>query len=192
MCINVFVQIYTSAYIDMGLLMKALEIIWTKPMHMQYNFPCGGGMHLLIAGFASIGYLHGEVGPRELSFEFEFVCSLWLWYFLFKLTYYFWCLCCWQCKTKLVWKRVWQSFVMRLLSFFASSSPCCGLFCSVWMWQFLVVLTYFCKLTFSTQFLKVVLQEQQNFLWWCPLSFAWVLGIFLTLNQTQKRTDNCN
>ena len=33
-------------------------------------------MHLLIAGFASIGYLHGEVGLRELSFEFEFVCSL--------------------------------------------------------------------------------------------------------------------
>ena len=27
-------------------------------------------MHLLIAGFASIGYLHGEAGLRELSFEF--------------------------------------------------------------------------------------------------------------------------
>ena len=26
-------------------------------------------MHLLIAGFASIGYLHGEAGLRELSFE---------------------------------------------------------------------------------------------------------------------------
>ena len=33
-------------------------------------------MHLLIAGFASIGYFHGEAGLRELSFEFEFVCSL--------------------------------------------------------------------------------------------------------------------
>ena len=35
-------------------------------------------MHLLIAGFASIGYLHGEAGLRDLSFEFEFefVCSL--------------------------------------------------------------------------------------------------------------------
>ena len=32
-------------------------------------------MHLLIAGFASIGYLHGEAGLTELSFEFEFVCS---------------------------------------------------------------------------------------------------------------------
>ena len=43
---------------------------------MQYIFSCGGGMHLLIAGFASIGYLHGEAGLRELSFDFEFVCSL--------------------------------------------------------------------------------------------------------------------
>ena len=33
-------------------------------------------MHLLIAGFANIGYLHGEPGLRELSFEIEFVCIL--------------------------------------------------------------------------------------------------------------------
>ena len=59
-----------------GLLMKALEITWSKPMYMQYIFPCGGGMHLLIAGFASMGYLHGEAGLGELSFEFEFVSSL--------------------------------------------------------------------------------------------------------------------
>ena len=75
-CINVLVQIYTSAYFDMGLLMKALEILWAKPMYMKYIFPCGSGMHLLIEGFACIGYLHGEAGLRELSFEFEFVCSL--------------------------------------------------------------------------------------------------------------------
>ena len=58
--------------------MKALEITWAKSMFMQYIFPChcGGGMHLLIAGFASIGYLHGEAGLRKLLLEFEFVCSL--------------------------------------------------------------------------------------------------------------------
>ena len=72
-CINVLVQIYTSAYFDMGLFLKALEITWAKPMYMKYIFQCGGGMHLLIAGFASIGYLHGEAGLRELAFEFEFV-----------------------------------------------------------------------------------------------------------------------
>ena len=42
--------------------MKALEITWSKPMYMQYIFLCGGGMHLLIAGIANIGYLHGEAG----------------------------------------------------------------------------------------------------------------------------------
>ena len=73
MCINVLVHIYTSAYFDMGLLMKALEITWAKPMYMQYIFPCGGGMYLLIAGFESIGYVHGEAALRELSFDFEFV-----------------------------------------------------------------------------------------------------------------------
>ena len=59
-----------------GLLMKALEITWSKPMYMQYIFPCGGGMHLLIAGFPSMEYLQGEAELRELSFEFELVCSL--------------------------------------------------------------------------------------------------------------------
>ena len=70
--INVLVQIFTSAYFNMGLLMKALEITWDKPMYMQYIFPCGVGMHLLIAGFASIQYLHGETGLGEFKFEFKF------------------------------------------------------------------------------------------------------------------------
>ena len=53
--------------------MNALETTWAKPMYMQCIFSSEGGMHLLIAGFASIGYLHGEAGLRELSFEFEFI-----------------------------------------------------------------------------------------------------------------------
>ena len=60
----------------MVLLMKAVEITFDKPMYMRCIVPCECGKHLLIAGFASIGYLHGEAGFRELSFEFEFVCSL--------------------------------------------------------------------------------------------------------------------
>ena len=75
-CINVFVQIYTSAYFDMGLFTIALEITWAKAMYMKYIFLCKGAMHLLITGFASIGYLHGKAKLGELSFEFEFVCSL--------------------------------------------------------------------------------------------------------------------
>ena len=62
--INVLVKIYTPAIFDMGLLIKALEITWAKPLYMQFIFPCGGGMHLLIAGFASIGYLY-DTGPRS-------------------------------------------------------------------------------------------------------------------------------
>ena len=33
-------------------------------------------MHLLIPGFASIVYLRGELGLRELSFEFQFDCGI--------------------------------------------------------------------------------------------------------------------
>ena len=69
-CINVLVQIYTSAYFDMGLFTKALEITWAKPMYMKYIFLCEGGMHLLITGFASIGYLHGKARLGE------FICHL--------------------------------------------------------------------------------------------------------------------
>ena len=54
----------------MDLLMKALETIWDKPMYMQYIFSCRGGLHLLLAGFASMEYFRGEVGLRELRFEF--------------------------------------------------------------------------------------------------------------------------
>ena len=72
-CINVLVQIYTSAYFDMGLFTKTLEITWAKPMYMKYIILYEGGMHLLITGFASIGKLHGKATLGELSFEFEFV-----------------------------------------------------------------------------------------------------------------------
>ena len=96
-CINVLVQIYTPAYFDMGLFTKALEITWAKPMYMKYIFLCNGGMHLLITGFASLGYLHGKARLGVLSFEFEFVCSsfefefvcsLLLWYLLVILAYF--------------------------------------------------------------------------------------------------------
>ena len=79
----------------MGLFTKALEITWAKPMYMKYIFLCNGGMHHLITGFASIGYLHGKARLGVLSFEFEFVCSsfefvcsLLLWHFLVILAYF--------------------------------------------------------------------------------------------------------
>ena len=85
-------------------------------------------MYLLIAGFASIGYVHGEAALRELSFDFEFVIVVFPVHTQLTI---FLCLCCWQCKTKKTYleksvKR-FTSFAMRLLSCFASSSSCCVL-----------------------------------------------------------------
>ena len=56
-------------YFDMGLLTKALEITWAKPVELQGVIPCEGGMHLLMCVFAAIGYLYGDAGLRELLFE---------------------------------------------------------------------------------------------------------------------------
>ena len=86
-------------------------------------------MHLLITGFASIAYLHGEAGLRELSFEFEFVVFfpdhpnlLFLMSLLLAVLN----------KTGLEKSVIkLSSFVMRLLSCFASSLPCFGLVCNV-------------------------------------------------------------
>ena len=184
-CINVLVQIYTSAYFDMVLFTKALEITWAKPMYMKYIFLCEGGMHLLITGFASIGYLHGKARLGELSFEFELVCSLWLWYFLVILAYIFDVSAVDSVKQKLSGKEWAFSWV----SYHALPLPhrAVGVIVAVPGRTRLLF-----KLTFSIQFLKVVLQEQQSFLWWCPLSFACVLRGVLNMNQTQKWTDNCN
>ena len=74
-CMN-YSSVRTNTRFTVGLFTKALEITWAKPMYMKCIFLCEGGMHLLITGFASIGYLHGKARLGELSFEFEFVCSL--------------------------------------------------------------------------------------------------------------------
>ena len=189
-CINLLVQIYTSAYFDMGLFTKALEITWAKPMYMKYIFLCEGGMHLLITGFASIGYLHGKARLGELSFEFEFVCSLWLWYFLVILAYFFDFTAVDSVKHKLSWKECDKALLaLSWVSYHALPLPHSAVGVIV---AFPGRTHLLFKLTFSIQFLKVELQQQQNFLWWCPVSFAWVLRGILTINQTQKWTDNCN
>ena len=91
-------------------------------MYMKYIFLCEGGMHLLITGFASIGYLHGKGRLGELSFEFDFVCRLWLWYFLVILALFFDVSAVDSVK-KVVWKRVWQSFTLSWVSYQALPLP---------------------------------------------------------------------
>ena len=188
-CINVLVQIYTSAYFDMGLFTKALEITWAKSMYMKYIFLCEGGMHLLMTGFAGIGYLNGKARLGELSFEFEFVCSLWLWYFLVILAHFFDVSAVDSVKQKFSGKERDKTLrALSWVSYHALPLP----HRAVWVIVAVPGRTHLLfKLAFSIQFLKVVLQEKQNILWRWPVSFAWVLRGILTMNQTQKWTDNC-
>ena len=58
----------------MGLFTKALEITWAKPMYMKYIFLCEGGMHLLITGFARIGYFRGKENCH-LNLRLSAVCD---------------------------------------------------------------------------------------------------------------------
>ena len=61
----------------LGLFTKALEITWAKPMYMKHIFLCEGGMHLLITGFASIGYLmvRRDSENCHLNLSFSAVCD---------------------------------------------------------------------------------------------------------------------
>ena len=162
-CINVLVQIYMSAYF--GFIYKSFRNHMAKPMYMKYIFLCEGGMHLLITGFASIGYLMVRRDSENCH-----VCSLWLWLFLVILTYFFDVSAVDSVKQKLSGKECEKA--LRALSWGSQHAlplPHCavGVIVAVPGRTHLLF-----KLTFSIQFLKVVLQEQQNFLWWCPVSFA--------------------
>ena len=127
----------------MGLLMKALEISWAKPMDMQCIFPFEGRMHLSMAGFASTGHLRGEAELRELLFESDV-----------------------SAVGSVKQNLSGNSFLKFVMWLFHSlplphhavgwSAVCvCG---SSWSYS----LTF--KLTFSIQFFEVVQQEQQKFL----------------------------
>ena len=76
-CINVLVQIYTSAYFDMVLFTKALEITWAKPMYIKYTFLCEGEMLLLIKGFASIDtfLVRRDLENFHLNLNLSAVCD---------------------------------------------------------------------------------------------------------------------
>ena len=138
----------------MGLLTKALEITWAKPMYMKYIFLCEGGIHFLKTGFASSGYLHGKARLWELSFEFEFVCSLWLWYVLVILAYFFD-----VSAVDSVSKSCLEKRALSWVSYHALPFP----HRAVWVIVAVPGRTHLLfKLTFSIQFLKVVLQEQRT------------------------------
>lgn len=62
-------QSYSPVVFDMGLLTKALEIVWANPVELSGVIPCAGGMHFLIAVFSGIGTLYGDAGLRQLLYE---------------------------------------------------------------------------------------------------------------------------
>ena len=154
---------------------------YTEKFNLQSNWWPWDGVKVSI----TIRFLRERGDLRWRAIEcvlvWIWVCSLWLWYFLVILAYFLDVSA--VDSVKQILSGEFTSFVMSQLSCLASSSPCCWGDCGSSCRTHLLF-----KLTFSIQFLKVVLQEQQNFLWWCPVSFAWVLRGILTMNQTQKWT----
>ena len=135
-CINVLVQIYTSAYFDIGLFTKALEITWAKHMYMKYIFLCEGGMHLLITGFARIGYLHGK-GRLGIWVCLQFVIVV----FPDHTRLLFYVTAVGSVKQKLSGKECDKA--LRALSWVSYHALPLLTVLLGWLWQFLVVLTYF-------------------------------------------------
>ena len=66
--VNVLGHDHVPVFFDMGLLMKALEIIWSQE-DLSSIIPCEGGMHLLMSVISGIGYLYGDAGLKQLLYE---------------------------------------------------------------------------------------------------------------------------
>ena len=54
---------------DMGLLTKALEIVWSRTTEFEGVLPMEGSMHLLMSVFAVVGFLYGDAGLKNMLFE---------------------------------------------------------------------------------------------------------------------------
>ena len=66
---NALGQSVCPIFFDMGLLSKALEIVWANKSELDGVVPLEGGMHFLMACFSGIGFLYGEIGLKELLYE---------------------------------------------------------------------------------------------------------------------------
>ena len=67
--VNALGQNICPIVFDMGLLSKALEVVWAKPKEFEGVVPLEGGMHFLMSCFAGIGFVYGELGLKELLYE---------------------------------------------------------------------------------------------------------------------------
>ncbi|XP_053373036.1 uncharacterized protein LOC123541526 [Mercenaria mercenaria] len=68
---NALGQSNCPVFFDMGLLTKALEVVWARQPELSGVIPMEGGMHFLMAVFAGVGFLYGEAGLRELLSDSE-------------------------------------------------------------------------------------------------------------------------
>ena len=66
---NALGQQYLPLCFDMGLLTKALEIVWAHPTELEGVILVEGGMHLLMSVIAGIGHLYGDAGLNNLLHE---------------------------------------------------------------------------------------------------------------------------
>ena len=66
---NAVGQTNCPTFFDMGLLTKALEVVWANSEELNGIIPFEGGMHLLMSLFAGIGFLYGDTGLEQLLYE---------------------------------------------------------------------------------------------------------------------------
>ena len=64
--VNNLGQEQTVVCFDLGLLSKALEIVWSKPDELYGVIPIEGGMHIMMSLMAAVGHIYGDAGIRLL------------------------------------------------------------------------------------------------------------------------------
>ena len=67
--LNLMGQEHVPVCFDMGLLSKALEIVWANPQELKGVIPFDGGMHFFMCVMAAIGWLYGDAGLQALLSE---------------------------------------------------------------------------------------------------------------------------
>ena len=108
---------------------------------------------------------------------YYFICSLWLWYFLIILTHYFYL----QFVIVVFPDHTHLLFLSAVCNCGISWSYSLTIFvCSLWLWYFLIILTYY----FCLQFVIVVFPDHTLFLFLsavcdCGISWSYPLTIFV-------------
>ena len=74
--INALGQSVCPIVFDMGLLAKALELVWARPEELSGVVPLEGGMHFLMSLFGGIGYIYGDAGLKDLMVESDVFAKL--------------------------------------------------------------------------------------------------------------------